>query len=83
MRGASRRSILNQLSLLPSAGLLSSCALPMFAMPPGPLAYREGYHDGCETGYAVAGSPFYQQVWEARTPRGEPDYVAGWTAGLY
>src|SRR3979490_3211433 len=40
------------------AGLLSSCTLPMFAMPPGPLAYREGYHDGCDTGYAVAGSPF-------------------------
>jgi hypothetical protein len=55
----------------------------MFAMPPGPLAYRQGYHDGCESGYAVAGSPFYEEVWEARAPRGEPDYVAGWTAGLY
>jgi hypothetical protein len=55
----------------------------MFAMPPGPLAYRQGYHDGCENGYAVAGSPFYEQSWDAMTPRAEPDYVAGWTAGLY
>jgi hypothetical protein len=65
------------------AGLLSSCALPMFASPPGPLAYRQGYHDGCASGYAVTGSPFYEPAWEARPPRGEPDYVAGWTAGVY
>ena len=83
MRGVPRSNLFRQLGLLPLAGLLASCALPTFASPPGPLAYRQGYHDGCESGYAVAGSPFYVQPWEVGIPQAEPDYVAGWTAGLY
>jgi hypothetical protein len=74
---------LRRMSPIPLAGLLASCTLPMFAMPPGPLAYRQGYHDGCDVGYAVAGSPLYEQPSEVSPPRAGLDYDSGWSAGLY
>jgi len=79
---------LRRMSAISLAGLLTSCTLPMFAMPPGPLAYRQGYHDGCDVGYAVAGSPLYEQPpYEqppaVSTPRVGQDYVSGWSEGMY
>ena len=65
-------------------GLLTACTTPMFTMPPGPPSYRVGFHDGCDTGYAYAGSPFYQRAFCVR-PRcadrcafhGPPNCVGG------
>jgi hypothetical protein len=54
----------------------------MFTMPPGPPEYRVGYYDGCDSGYAYAGSPFYQPlVAEPEAPAGEP-YRTGWQQGF-
>lgn len=68
--------------LLGALGWLSACTTPMFTMPPGPQAYRQGYHDGCGAGYAVAGSPLYQQVETAQPARTEEAYVIGWESGF-
>ena len=70
--------------LIPAAAFigLSACTTPMFTMPPGPQAYREGYSDGCDAGYAVAGSPFYKTLERAEPPRTDDTYRVGWLAGF-
>jgi hypothetical protein len=54
----------------------------MFTMPPGPEGYRIGYHDGCDAGYAYAGSPFYEHSDAREPPRATRDYTVGWQAGF-
>jgi hypothetical protein len=65
-----------------ATGLLSACATPMFTMPPGSPDYQVGFHDGCEAGYAFAGSPFYQRIDHAEPPKSEGSYFTGWHAGF-
>jgi hypothetical protein len=61
--------------------MVGGCAPPRFASPPGAYAYREGWHDGCASGYAVAGSPLYEQALAASPQRPGVDYEAGWRGG--
>ena len=56
-----------------AAVALAACAPPRFASPPGPQAYRQGWHEGCADGYAVAGSPLYASKLEAAPPPAEAD----------
>ena len=63
-------------------GLLSGCTTPMFTMPAGTTNYRVGFAEGCDAGYAVAGSPFYSKLDGAEPRRGEEDFQAGWFAGF-
>lgn len=61
--------------------MLAACTTPMFTMPPGPPDYRTGFHDGCDAGYAYAGSPFYAPLpMEPEAPGTEP-YRSGWLVG--
>ena len=62
--------------------LLTACTTPMFTMPPGPEGYRIGYHDGCDAGYAYAGSPFYEHSEVTEPPLATKDYTFGWQAGF-
>jgi hypothetical protein len=62
--------------------LLAACTTPMFTMPPGPEAFRIGYRDGCDAGYAYAGSPFYEQSNVTAPPPATKDYTFGWHAGF-
>jgi len=64
------------------ATLLTACTTPMFTMPPGPEAYRVGYHDGCDAGYAYAGSPFYEHAEVTAPPVSDQPYAGGWQAGF-
>ena len=64
------------------AALLSACTTPMFTMPPGPQAYRVGFHDGCDAGYAYAGSPFYDHSDTTQPPTRQEPYASGWQAGF-
>jgi hypothetical protein len=64
-----------------AAVALAACAPPRFASPPGPQAYRQGWHEGCADGYAVAGSPLYASKLEAAPPPAEMAYESGWQAG--
>lgn len=67
--------------LLGAALWLGACTTPQFTMPPGPREYRLGYSDGCDAGYAVAGSPFYETLDSAEPPRDDQPYLVGWLAG--
>jgi hypothetical protein len=65
-----------------AAGLLAACSTPDFTMPPGPAEYRVGFKDGCDSGYAYAGSPFYPQNGLVQAPSPKEPYVSGWYAGF-
>ena len=68
--------------LLGAVVAVAGCTTPMATMPPGPWEYRLGYRDGCDSGYAYAGSPFYRQlVARPQAPTVEP-YRSGWIAGF-
>ena len=73
---------INRIIPLCVSGLLAACATPMFTMPPGPPEYRIAFHDGCDAGYAYAGSPFYRQSYVANPPQSDELYAAGWYAGF-
>jgi hypothetical protein len=65
-----------------AAFALAACAPPRFASPPGPQPYRQGWHEGCAEGYAVAGSPLYEQKLAAAPGAIGPAYESGWQAGF-
>lgn len=61
--------------------VLAGCTTPWFTRPPGTKDYRAGYAEGCDAGYAVAGSPFYSYRDKVEPPpKGDPQRV-GWLAG--
>ena len=67
---------------LSCAAVLTGCTTPMFTMPPGPHEYRVGFHDGCDDGYAYAGSPFYTLKESVQPPQSGELYGSGWQAGF-
>lgn len=73
-------------SLLPAilvvAGLVSACSTPTWTSPPGSERYQIGYHEGCDAGYAVAGSPLYERIDSAEPVSQDIDYVHGWYEGF-
>jgi hypothetical protein len=72
-----------RLILLCVLASLAACTTPTFTMPPGPRDYRVGYYDGCDAGYAYAGSPFYEPIdAEPAAPAGAELYRTGWQIGF-
>ena len=75
-------SLSTRLAFLAAILSLAGCTTPYATMPPGPWEYRLGYRDGCDDGYAYAGSPFYKQVYTLPArPTAEP-YRTGWVEGF-
>ena len=71
-----------RLAMLLCAGLLAaSCSTPTWTSPPGSERYQIGYKEGCDAGYAVAGSIFYERIERAEPIHDEVDYVNGWEYG--
>jgi hypothetical protein len=64
-------------------GLVSACSMPTWTSPPGPERFQIGYHDGCDAGYAVAGSPFYDRIEHAEPGDQDSYYVHGWQVGFH
>lgn len=62
--------------------VLAGCSTPTFTAPPGPPAFRIGYTDGCDTGYAWAGSPLYRRIERPVPPRTDEPYLTGWKDGF-
>jgi hypothetical protein len=69
------------IAVLVGSFILAGCTAPLRTMPPGPLGYRVGFYDGCDAGYADAGSLFYQTSVGAYPPRTDQPYLGGWHAG--
>lgn len=61
---------------------VTGCTTPMSTMPPGTTAFRTGFSEGCDEGYSVAGSPFYEKKDEAAPARSDQDYLEGWHQGF-
>ncbi len=70
------------LIVLVIAGLVSACSTPTWTSPPGSEKFQVGYHDGCDAGYAVAGSPFYDRIEHAEPSYQDSHYVHGWQIGF-
>jgi hypothetical protein len=66
-----------------TVAFLAACTTPMFTMPPGPHDYRVGFRDGCDAGYAYAGSFFYQPSDVAQPATSDEPYHAGWHTGFH
>ncbi len=64
------------------AGLVSACSTPTWTSPPGSEKFQVGYRDGCDAGYAVAGSPFYDRIEKAEPSYQDSQYVYGWRIGF-
>ncbi len=62
-------------------GVTGACSTPSFTMPPGPPEYRLGYADGCDAGYAYAGSPLASAGENAGPPPKDDPQRVGWLAG--
>lgn len=73
--------LLRTAPLLLVAGLVTACSMPAFTAPAGTRTFQVGYHDGCDAGYAIAGSPVYQRVERVAPQNDDPQYRAGWGAG--
>ena len=56
---------------------------PTWTSPPGPERFQIGYKDGCDAGYASAGSPFYERADNPAVPEADADYQDGWRMGFY
>ncbi len=64
------------------AGFVSACSTPTWTSPPGPERFQIGYRDGCDAGYAVAGSPFYDRIEHAEPGDQDSHYAHGWKIGF-
>ncbi len=64
------------------AGLVSACSTPTWTSPPGSEKFQVGYRDGCDAGYAVAGSPFYDRIEQAGPSDQDSQYGYGWRIGF-
>ena len=72
---------MRSLAVIGVLGVLTACSTPTFTAPPGPQEYRVGYHDGCDAGYAWAGSPVYPASDATEPARMDEPYRTGWLAG--
>lgn len=64
------------------AGFISACSTPTWTSPPGSERFQLGYREGCDAGYAIAGSPFYTRIATAEPLAEDLDYLYGWHQGL-
>lgn len=67
--------------------ILVSCTTSMnnvdrqvgFSQPP---AYKQGYRDGCDSGYVAAGHPYYRFSKDVTRFRNDELYQQGWQDGF-
>ena len=70
-------------TLLVIGGLAAGCSTPSWTSPAGTETYQIGYKEGCDSGYAIAGSPMYERIDEASPPFDNAQYVQGWSEGFH
>jgi len=77
-----RISAAHTIMLLCASILAAGCSTPAWTSPPGSERYQIGYKDGCDDGYAIAGSIFYERIDSAEPAYDDVDYVNGWHYGF-
>ena len=77
-----RNRTIGVISALALTTVLAACTTPMSTMPPGTQAYRVGFSEGCDAGYSVAGSPFYEKRDHVEPGDSNPEYLGGWHDGF-
>lgn len=70
-----------------TAAAVAACATDMGSVDRDvgagqPLAYKEGYRSGCDSGYVAAGHPYYRFSKDVSRYGGEPLYKQGWDDGF-
>ncbi len=76
VRRVSRAAVLAGVVLL-----LAGCGTTMLTVPPGPGDYRDGFRDGCDSGYAASGNFLYVRAHDAERAEADREYDLGWQAG--
>lgn len=61
--------------------VLPGCQTANWELPDGPAAYREGYHDGCDSGRFSARNLAYTYTKDAPRAESDKEYEAGWQLG--
>ena len=61
----------------------SACHTDLITVPPGSEAYRVGFRDGCDSGYADAGNGAFTYVDAGQSVLPADDYRDGWNTGFY
>lgn len=67
------------LMVVVAAIVVSSCATER--APPGPPTYREGWKQGCDSGYVAAGHPYYRYAKNVSRFNADELYKQGWNDG--
>lgn len=78
-----RPTILRILAVGAVLAVVSACHTDLIAVPPGSEAYRVGFRDGCDSGYAEAGNGAFTYVDAGESVLPADDYRDGWTTGYF
>jgi len=62
---------------------VTGCTTPKATLPPGTTAFRTGFSEGCDDGYSVGGSPFYEKQDQASPESSDKEYLKGWHQGFH
>lgn len=62
--------------------ILTGCATKASDIRIGPPAYKEGFAEGCDSGYVAAGHPYYQFRKDTIRYTRDDQYKQGWNDGF-
>ena len=61
---------------------LTACQTSVANVPDGPPSYRQGFAEGCDSGYVAAGHPYYQFKKDPTRYAQDSMYSQGWNDGF-
>lgn len=61
---------------------LAACQTSVANVPAGPPGYRQGFAEGCDSGYVAAGHPYYQFKKNPTRYAQDNMYSQGWNDGF-
>jgi len=78
---------MSKILVLCTAAALSACATDMQSVDREvgggqPIAYKEGYRSGCDSGYVAAGHPYYRFSKDVTRYGSDTLYKQGWDDGF-
>lgn len=61
---------------------LAGCGTAVSEAPAGPPNWKQGYADGCNSGYVSAGHPYYRYTKDVNRALNDKEYAMGWQDGF-